>query len=71
MGQGWGGGREVGAAGISDHEGKLLSTFVEKLNTQQIRVFVWRAVGSISESYSSKIKFSLSSSSGTLREPET
>lgn len=51
---------EVGAAVKSDNERKELSTFVEKLNAQQIRVFVWRAVGSISESYSSKIKFSLS-----------
>lgn len=53
----WG---EVGEGVKSDNENKELGTFVEKLNAQQIRDFVWRAVGSISESYSSKIKFSLS-----------
>ena len=58
-----GGGRvwgEVGEGVKPDNENKELGTFVEKLNAQQIRDFVWRVLGSISESYSSKIKFSLS-----------
>ena len=38
---------EVGVGVKSDNESKELSTFVEKLNAQQIGVFVWRAVSSI------------------------